>query len=66
VIYINQFLDKIRVAESRNDAKLVMSLRDAKNLHNDVTKLLLALHDLSNKVSKTNDVTSVSISGEDW
>ena len=66
MIYINQFLDKIRVAESRNDAKLVMSLRDAKNLHNDVTKLLLALHDLSNKVSKTNDVTSVSISGEDW
>ena len=40
-----------------------MPLRDAKNLHSDITKLLLVLQQLQTKEEQNN---TVELKGEDW
>lgn len=42
-LHINRFVDAIKAAEARGSRDLTMSLRDAKDLHSDITKLLLSL-----------------------
>jgi hypothetical protein len=42
-LHINRFVDAIKAAEARGSRDLVMSMRDAKDLHSDITKLLLSL-----------------------
>lgn len=42
-LHINRFIDSVRAADSRGHRDLVMSMTDAKALHADITKLLLAL-----------------------
>ena len=42
-LHINRFIDSIKAAESRGQRDLIMTLRDAKDLHGDITKLLLHL-----------------------
>jgi hypothetical protein len=44
MLHINQFIDRLKSADSRQQRDFVMSMSDAKNLHADITKLLLALH----------------------
>lgn len=57
-LHINRFIDAIKAAESRGQRDLTMSLRDAKDLHGDITKLLLTLESLhtQNKQSKQETV----------
>lgn len=45
-LHINRFIDAIRAADSKSQRDLVISMSDAKALHSDITKLLLALHEL--------------------
>lgn len=40
---IERFLERVRSAESRNQRELVMNLAEARDLHADVTRLLLRL-----------------------
>jgi hypothetical protein len=42
-LHINRFVDSIKAHESRNQRDFTMSMRDAKDLHSDITKLLLTL-----------------------
>jgi hypothetical protein len=42
---------------------MVMSLADAKNLHADITKLLLALQALQERAAKPDEVIEVEIVG---
>ena len=58
-LHINRFVDAIKAAESRGQRDLVMSLRDAKDLHGDITKLLLTLESLhtQNKQLKEETIT---------
>jgi hypothetical protein len=44
-MHIARFVDRIKAAESRGQRDMVMSLQDAKDLHADITKLLLVLQD---------------------
>jgi hypothetical protein len=53
-LHINRFVDSIKAHESRGQRDFVMSLRDAKDLHADITKLLLALQELHNTNLKNN------------
>jgi len=53
-IYINKFIDRIRAMESRPQRELTMSLSEARDLHSDITKLLLALNELHEKSAITN------------
>jgi hypothetical protein len=58
-LHINRFVDSIKAHESRNQRDFTMSLRDAKDLHSDITKLLLTLEVLhtQSSVSKTEAIT---------
>jgi len=46
-LHINRFVDSIKAHEARGQRDFTMSLRDAKDLHADITKLLLTLQALS-------------------
>lgn len=63
MIHINNFIDKIKFFESKNSKDFVMPLREAKNLHSDITKLLLVLQELQSKEQKN---ITVELNGEDW
>lgn len=42
-LHINKFIDRIKANESRNQKDFVMSMAEAKDLHADITKLLMSL-----------------------
>lgn len=67
MIHINNFIDKIKFFESRNSKDFIIPLSEAKNLHADITKLLLVLQETTNS-KNTNDIipTDYKIKGEDW
>ena len=43
MLHINRFIDRIKAGEARHQRDFSMSMTDAKDLHADITKLLLAL-----------------------
>ena len=45
-LHIHRFVDLIKATESRGQKDLQMPLRDAKDLHSDITKLLVTLEEL--------------------
>jgi len=64
-IHINRFIDKVSGAESKNLKDLHMTITEARNLHNDITKLLLALRVLQQYtvMDKDTGVQQVEITG---
>jgi hypothetical protein len=68
MIHINKFIDKIKFFEGRNSKDFIIPLSEAKNLHTDITKLLIAVHEQGE--TKRDDSAStnsnVSVSGGDW
>ena len=67
MIHIQRFVERLQGFEARGAKDYSMSLKDAKDLHADITKLLLALETLrSNKNISTptnNDVITVEMTG---
>ena len=63
-LHINRFVDAIKAAESRGQRDLTMNLRDANDLHGDITKLLLTLEGMrsQNAQAKEESIT-VELSG---
>ena len=63
-MHINRFVDSIKAAESRGQRELQISLRDAKDLHSDITKLLMTLEQLHNKSAPQKDeVITIELTG---
>jgi hypothetical protein len=63
-LHINRFIDLIKAQESRGGRDINMSLRDAKDLHADITKLLLVLESLRSQSGTARDeVIKVEITG---
>ena len=48
-LHIRRFVDSIKAHESRGQRDFVMTMREAKDLHSDITKLLLALQAVNNQ-----------------
>lgn len=46
MIHINKFLERLQGFEARGAKDFIMPLRDAKDLHADITRLLLSLEAL--------------------
>ena len=65
MIHINNFIDKIKFYESKNSKDFTMSMKDAKNLHTDITKLLLVLQELQTNQTN-NQPSSIELNGGDW
>ena len=62
-LHINRFIDSIKAAESRGQKDLIMPMRDAKDLHGDITKLLLALEQSRQQQAVQNEPIEVVLSG---
>jgi hypothetical protein len=62
-MHINRFVDSIKAAESRGQRELQISLRDAKDLHSDITKLLLTLEQMRAQQSRGAEIVEVQITG---
>ena len=61
-LHINRFIDRLKAADARRQRDFVMSMVDARDLHADITKLLLALQE-SRTVSNTDTITEIQIEG---
>jgi hypothetical protein len=53
-LHINRFIDSIKAHEARGQRDFTMSMRDAKDLHGDITKLLLKINELQDQLSAAN------------
>ena len=63
-LHINRFVDSIKAHESRGQRDFTMTMRDAKDLHSDITKLLLTLETLHTQKSPPKSETiTVELSG---
>lgn len=64
-IHINRFIDRIKAADARSQRDFTMSMSDAKDLHADITKLLLAIQVLHEQAStnKPESVTEIQLDG---
>lgn len=64
-LHINRFVDSIKAHESRGQREFTMTLRDAKDLHADITKLLLTLETMRSSVDTSTEeqVITVELSG---
>ena len=63
-MHINRFIDLIKMAESKNLKQVTLSTREAKDLHGEITKILLAAQTLSS--APAEEVTEVEIAGKDF
>jgi hypothetical protein len=61
-LHINRFIDSIKAAESRGQKDLIMTMRDAKDLHSDITKLLVTLEKW-HSASLKEEVITVELNG---
>ena len=64
-IHLQKFVDRVRGQEARGARDLVMTMNEARDLHADITRLLLVLQNLQEQQIKTanTDVLKVEIQG---
>jgi len=64
-IHLQKFVDRVRGQEARGARDLVMTINEARDLHADITRLLLTLQSLQEQQAKTvtTDVIKVEIQG---
>ncbi len=62
MMHINRFMDKMTVADSKQNKDLVLPMTDARGLRDDIARLLLDLHELS-KNKNQNEVIQVEVKG---
>ena len=64
-LYIRKFIDRVQQCVAKGVNDFVWPLADAKNLHGDITKLLLDIEVLQ-KSRNSEEVVQVEVSGGDW
>jgi hypothetical protein len=63
-MHIVRFLDRIKAAESRSQRDVNMTVSEARDLHADITKLLLALEQLrQSSEQKQSEPFDIVVSG---
>jgi hypothetical protein len=64
-LHLQKFVDRVRGHEARGSKDFIMTLTEAKDMHADITRLLLELHDLREQVSKSaaEEVITVQVGG---
>jgi hypothetical protein len=64
-VHLQRFVDRVRGFEARGARDFTMSMSDAKDLHADVTRLLLELHTFKEQALKEprNEIVQVSMDG---
>jgi hypothetical protein len=65
-LHLQKFVDRVRGQEARGAKDLVMSMADAKDLHADITRLLIDLQNLREQTAKSaekDEVITVTMDG---
>jgi len=65
-IFLQKFVDRVRGLEARGAKDFTMSMTDAKDLHADITRLLIDLQSLREQTmlkDSGNEVITVQIDG---
>ena len=65
-LHLQKFVDRVRGHEARGARDFVMSMTDAKDLHADITRLLIELQSLREstvKLQQQPPITTVQITG---
>ena len=65
-LHIHRFVDSVKAHEARGQRDFTMSLRDAKDLHADITKLLLTLNTMREQHTQDSQVIELQITGGDF
>lgn len=67
-LHINKFIDRIKANESRGQRDFIMTMTEAKDLHADITKLLLSLQTLLERGQQAQEdqLVTVEIKGQDF
>lgn len=65
-LYIKRFVDRLQQLELKGQRDFHCPMSDAKNLHNDITKLLAdiqAMHESSTAEPTSNEITEIKMDG---
>ena len=64
MLHINRFLDRLQQAEGRRQRDIVLTVSEARDLHTDITKLLLALEDLRGRTKENRpEIAEITVDG---
>ena len=63
MLHINRFVDNVKAHEARGQRDFMMPMRDAKDLHADITKLLLRLNAMHERLQQANGVIEIEVTG---
>jgi hypothetical protein len=66
MIHINRFIDKIKFFESKNSKDFIIPLQDAKDLHADITKLLIALREYEQRAKRIIIQQQIEADEDNW
>jgi hypothetical protein len=61
MIHIQRFIERLQGFDAKGSQNFMMTMKDAKDLHADITKLLLVLQD--KQTSNADEVIDVQITG---
>jgi hypothetical protein len=64
-LYIRKFIDRLQQCELKGQKDFSCPIADAKNLHNDITRLLLDLEAVKNH-TQSEEVVTVELGGGDF
>jgi len=64
-IHLQKFVDRVRGQEARGARDLIMTMNEARDLHADITRLLLTLQSLQEHkiITATEETIKVEIQG---
>jgi hypothetical protein len=60
-LHINKFVDRIKAQESRGQRDFIMSMNEARDLHADITKLLLVLQHHHEHAQKSQNSETIEV-----
>ena len=63
MIHIQRFIEKLQGFEARGSKDYIMPIKDAKDLHADITKLLLAMQSLREQKVDQPQTVSIEMTG---
>ena len=62
-LYIRKFIDRLQQCELRGQKDFICPIADAKNLHNDITRLLLDLEAVQQAKADKSDTITIELEG---
>ena len=62
-LHIHRFVDSIKAHESRGQRDFTMPVRDAKDLHADITNLLVTLEQMREQQARGAEIVEVQVTG---